>query len=642
VTATVPYRYGEIDVLLGFMLIAAEAHGAIAMAVGQLANIKPTDRRPPRLPDDPSALPRVDIFIPTYNEDPEIVTTTMIAATQMRYPADRFRVFILDDGGTDAKCAQLGEAGTAARARAALLQHQAATYGATYMTRSENSHAKAGNLNAALARTDGELVLVLDCDHVPTEDFLRRTVGFFLEDPKLFLLQTPHNFVTSDPIERNLRTHRIMPAENELFYAVTQPGLDSWGAAFFCGSAAVLRRSALDDIGGISGRTITEDAETTIKALSRGWKTAFYNRPMVSGLQPETFTGFVIQRTRWAQGMIQIFILENVWLKPGLTFMQRLLFTNSAFFWLFPIPRMIMLAMPPAFLLFNMRIVDTTPTEILVYAVPYYIATIINSQYFFGRVRWPLFSQVYETAQSVFLTIGVWSAIRHPTRPTFKVTPKGEILGSDFISALIKPFYVLAIVNFLALVVGTWRLLTEPRLIATLLFVGLWACFDALILVTVIGALSERRQTRLHPRAERREPIRIRINGGVWYRAKTHDLSRYGASIFVPPDLGDVAVGDSVEVDFVIRKQHLMARVRDIKSSAGHTRISLRYAFEGPESQRLAVRLAFGDSATLAGHVARRRTGLGLIKAAGFLVSVAASNFFRHIGVAWRYGQEAQ
>lgn len=630
-TVTIPYGYGEPDVVLGFMLLGAEAHGAISSALGQVVNAMPTRRRPVRLPDDPKKYPRMDVLIPTYNEDPSIVETTVIAATQMNYPLDRFRVYVLDDGGTDAKCAQPGEAGVAARARAAQLRYVAETYGATYLTRARNEHAKAGNLNAALAHIDGELILVLDCDHVPTEDFLDRTVGFFREDPKLFLVQTPHNFVTGDPIERNLRTFRIMPAENELFYSVMQPGLDYWGAAFFCGSAAVLRRATLDEIGGISGRTITEDAETTIKAMQRGWRTAFYNRPMVSGLQPETFTGFVLQRIRWAQGMLQIFLLDNVWLKPGLTFMQRVLFTNYTFYWLFPVARLILLSMPPAFLFFNITVAITTPTDLLIYALPYYVATIINSQYFYGRVRWPFFSQVYETAQSVFLAVGVYSVIRHPTRPTFKVTPKGEVLEADFVSNLIKPFYALAAISLGSIVVGAWRLLTEPHLFDAFLLVGLWVFLDTLMLITVIGALTERRQTRALPRAQRREPVWIRVNGGKWYKTKTYDLSRHGASVFMPGDFESFQKGDYIEVFFRVRGMSLLGRISNTKQGNGQNRIGLRYELESVADERFAIKLAFGNSATIVGHVSRRHTGLSAIRAIGLLGRIAAVNLLRHI-----------
>ncbi|MGO8655082.1 glycosyltransferase, partial [Rhizobium ruizarguesonis] len=109
-----------------------------------------------------------------------------------------------------------------------------------YLTRDRNEHAKAGNLNNGMKHSTGELIAVFDADHAPARDFLLETVGYFEDDPKLFLVQTPHFFINPDPLERNLRTFDKMPSENEMFYGIIQRGLDKWNAAFFCGSAAVL------------------------------------------------------------------------------------------------------------------------------------------------------------------------------------------------------------------------------------------------------------------------------------------------------------------------------------------------------------------------------------------------------------------
>lgn len=129
-----------------------------------------------------------------------------------------------------------------------------ARHGATYLTRESNEHAKSGNLNAAMGKTSGELIAILDADHVPTRDFLRSTVGFFIADAKAALVQTPHFFTNPDPLEKNLGLFNRMPAENDLFYRVVQKGLDTWNTSFFCGSGALVRRTAIEAIGGFSDR----------------------------------------------------------------------------------------------------------------------------------------------------------------------------------------------------------------------------------------------------------------------------------------------------------------------------------------------------------------------------------------------------
>ena len=152
------------------------------------------------------------------------------------------RIFLLDDGGTEQKRndpdpqanARMRSIGTTSFG--ALCDR----LGCTYLTRQKTSYAKAGNINAAFARTDGELLLILDADHVPTFDLLERTVPWFTRDPGVFLVQTPHFMINPDPIDRNLLSaFRRMPAENEMFYVTIQRGLDFWDSSFFCGSAAV-------------------------------------------------------------------------------------------------------------------------------------------------------------------------------------------------------------------------------------------------------------------------------------------------------------------------------------------------------------------------------------------------------------------
>ncbi|MES5951970.1 glycosyltransferase family 2 protein, partial [Cutibacterium acnes] len=244
----------------------------------------------------------------------------------------------------------------AAQERAQTLRALCQRLGVQYLTRDDNRGAKAGNINAALPRIHGDLVAVFDADHVPTVDFLERTVGAFCADPKLFLVQTPHFFVNPDPLEHNWRVFGRIPSENDMFYHVIQHGLDSWDASFFCGSAAVLRRKALLSIGGLPGQSITEDAEAALLLHANGWRSAYIDRPMVAGLQPETYSSFVSQRVRWAQGMMQIMLIHNPLTLPGLRWWQRLAYFNSVFFWLFPWARLVFMLAPALYLIFGLHV----------------------------------------------------------------------------------------------------------------------------------------------------------------------------------------------------------------------------------------------------------------------------------------------
>ena len=248
----------------------------------------------------------------------------------MTYPADKMTVWLLDDGGTDEKCNSSNTAAAQqARERRAELQALCASLDVKYLTRARNVHAKAGNLNNGLEHSTGDLVAVFDADHAPARSFLTETVGYFTKDKSLFLVQTPHFFINPDPLERNLGTFQTMPSENEMFYGVIQRGLDKWNAAFFCGSAAVLRREALQETNGFSGVSITEDCETALELHSRGWTSVYVDKPLIAGLQPDSFASFIGQRSRWAQGMMQILRYKFPPLKRGLKLSQRLCYMSS-------------------------------------------------------------------------------------------------------------------------------------------------------------------------------------------------------------------------------------------------------------------------------------------------------------------------
>ncbi|RZL51567.1 MAG: glycosyltransferase, partial [Variovorax sp.] len=410
-------------------------------------------------------------------------------------------VYLLDDGGTDQKrnSRDLAVSGAAHRRRAELTE-LCRQLGVHYRTRAANLRAKAGNLNSGLSGTSGDLVVVFDADHAPAREFLRETVGYFVDEARLFLVQTPHFFSNPDPLERNLGTFDRMPSENEMFYGTIQKGLDKWNAAFFCGSAAVLRRAALEEVGGFSGVSITEDCETALDLHSRGWKSLYVNRPMISGLQPDTFSSFIGQRSRWCRGMIQILLLKNPLLRKGLSLPQRICYLSSALFWFFPFMRMVFMAAPLLFILFNLKIYDASVEEFVAYTITYLVIGEILRNYLFGQVRWPWVSEVYEYVQSVYLFRAIISVLINPRRPTFTVTAKGETLQETRLSELAWPYFAIVGVLLFALGVTVYRYNTEPQVGGLLLVVGAWNVLNLFVAAAALGVVTERRERRTSPR----------------------------------------------------------------------------------------------------------------------------------------------
>lgn len=535
-TETVIYT-NFFDFIGTILLLIAEIYGIIISSLGIFTSLNLLERKSIDIQNVPiDKLPSVDVFIPTYNEDFDIVANTALSASMMRYPQDKLRICILDDGGSDQKVNDPDPIkAKMALERRTRFQEFCQQNNMSYIKRAKNLNAKAGNINSALEFVDGELILILDCDHIPTKDFLEKTVGEFIRDPKMFLVQTPHAFYNPDPIEKNLGVFRNAPSENEMFYYHIQKGHDFWESSFFCGSAALLRRSYLNEVGGIAGETITEDAETALKLHSLGYKSAYIATPMIRGLQPETFSALVLQRIRWSQGMVQIFLLTNPLFKP-LKLHQKLSYFSASFFWFFSYARVVYILAPLAYLLFGLRIYHATPLEILAYPIPHLLLAILTSYFLYKEVRWSFYSEVYETALSFFTLPAIFSVFLNPRAPEFAVTPKGENSDEDFVSQLYTPFVIILFLILIGFIMGIYRLIFDPELLSVTLITMAWNTFNLFLILSALVIVYEKRQLRKFARIPSNEAIVLSVNTQTYY-GKISDISMGGVSIFFPTNV---------------------------------------------------------------------------------------------------------
>jgi cellulose synthase (UDP-forming) len=506
----------SLDTVLASILLAAELYSCAMLLLAYGQSIARLPRRPAPMPKDVAQWPTVDVFIPTYNETLETVRPTVLAAAAMDWPADRLRVHLLDDGRREAFRAFAQQAGV------------------DYVTRPNNVHAKAGNLNHALAKTNGEFVAIFDCDHVPTRSFLQVAMGWLLRDPTLALVQTPHHFYSPDPFSRNLRTAGRVPGESDLFYGVIQPGLDTWNASFFCGSCAVLRRTALEDVGGVAVETVTEDAHTALKMHRRGWRTAYLEVPQAAGLATETLAAHVGQRIRWARGMAQIFRVDNPLFGRGLTLSQRLCYFAAMLHFFSGIPRLVFLLAPVAYLVFGRHIFNALPLAAVAYGLPHLAHSTATNARIHGRFRHSFWSEVYETCLAYYISIPTTLALIAPRSGRFNVTPKGERVEHPYFDAQVaRPFLLLAAVNLAALAAGAWKLYAGTSDVDSLAINLTWAIHNLIILAAAIAAACELPQVRSSHRVRVDLPAMLRLNDGRTLRCDTRDLGRDGASVVV-------------------------------------------------------------------------------------------------------------
>ncbi|MFN7008392.1 MAG: UDP-forming cellulose synthase catalytic subunit [Allorhizobium sp.] len=609
-TQTLPDISEPLNFIPGLILYLAEMFCLVMLAINFFIVADPVKRKPAsRLPSD--RLPSVDVFVPSYNEAADLLAVTLAAAKSLDYPQDKLTVYLLDDGGTDAKCGHKDpRIAHAARRRRSELQSLCAALDVRYHARSENSHAKAGNLNAGLKISHSELVVVFDADHAPVRDFLKETVGYFAEDDRLFLVQTPHFFLNADPLEKNLDTFRAMPSENEMFYSVVQPGLDKWNASFFCGSAAVLRRAALEETAGFSGQSITEDCESALALHCRGWHSLYVDKPLIAGLQPETLVSFIGQRVRWAQGMLQILTLNRPFLQRGLTLAQRICYAGTNLFWLFPLTRLTFMFAPLLYIFFSLQIFESNVAEFTCYSVTYLISSFAMQSYLFGRVRWPWVSELYEYVQSVLLVGAIASVIRNPRKPTFNVTAKGQTLEESKLSPLARPYFLIFLVLLSASAYAIWRYLTEPMPSELLLIVAGWNIINTGLAGAALGVVSERRERRRNQRLEVHRHAVLHLDSAD-HAVIIKDASSGGLAIeFIDGcPAGGMAPGSKGVVE--LRRGGRMLQVNVIcrarRQGEAEPIFGLSFLERDPETFLLIAEVMYADQSVLQDRLVRRQ-----------------------------------
>lgn len=295
-------------VFCSVFLLLAELFGVLSILLFYLQVWKPIEP-----PEQPVLEGRsVDVFIPTYNEDPSILRATLEACNRLDYP---HQTYLCDDG------------------RRPEVEALAKELGVNYIIRPDNKHAKAGNLNHAFSKTNGEFIVILDADHVPEPHFISRLIGYFA-DEKLGYVQTPHAFYNFDSFQtRYNHKRRFYWEEGLLFYQVIQPGRNLFHIATFAGAAAIFRRKALEEVGYIATETITEDLHTGLRLNAKGWRSLGISERMIVGQAAPDVTTFHSQRLRWGEGNLSIMAYDNPLTMKGLNWIQRLCYLGSMIHW---------------------------------------------------------------------------------------------------------------------------------------------------------------------------------------------------------------------------------------------------------------------------------------------------------------------
>jgi len=467
--------WDRTDPALFLLLYACELFGwAMLVSFCFLAWRIPSPKRPPI-----GRQHSVDVLVCTYDEGLDVLEATLLGCAGINYP---HVTWVLDDG------------------RREPVRSLAERTGARYVTRADNRHAKAGNINHALEIVDAELLLVLDADHVPQPDILDATVGYF-DDPKMSVVQTPHDFGNHDSFQ-HFETGRH---DQSMFFEVILPGKDRHNSVFWCGSAAVIRREALMDVGGVATETIAEDFHTTIKLHGRGWKSRYHGETLVQGIAPHDLSSYLLQRDRWARGNLAVFrTAENPLRTPNLSAAQRVSYLSSLLAYFMPLQRLGLLTVLTVMLLSGQLPMHATLAGFLIFWLPW-IALDLAASTLLCRGRATLWDGTYSLLLTLEIFVRAARVVIAPTPSTFKVTPKDGIDDGGW-HALRQLHMVVGIgvVLLSALVLRAFTafgVVLLPHLggpaLAIAIALGLW---ELALVTAALAKVSQRRQLRRHYR----------------------------------------------------------------------------------------------------------------------------------------------
>ncbi|WP_042886396.1 glycosyltransferase [Cupriavidus necator] len=539
------WRIGTMNAAVPWLsipLYAAELYGYLSGLLFVLMTYRLSVRE--AQPPDPGL--KVDVYVPTYNESVDLLRRTLLAAKRMDYPHE---TWLLDDGRRDC------------------MRRLAEELGCRYLARDNNAHAKAGNLNNALQFSSGDFIAIFDADHAPRKDFLVKTLGFF-RDAGVAFVQTPQDFFNIDSFNHRLGKKRVWD-EQALFFKVIQRGKDALNAAFFCGSCAVIRRSAIQEIGGFATETVTEDVHTAIKLHKRDYRSVYFAESLAFGLAPHSIDTYLKQRMRWGMGAMQVFRRENVLFARGLTLGQRLNYFASALFFFEGWQKLVFFLTPPAvFLSGQMPIVAPLDLFLMLFCLYYLLSMLVHLE--LGRGYNSLFlSEQYAMAR-LFAFMSTSVGLFRRNIP-FAVTDK-QLSDTGKMWLWLSPLLFLAAVTAASVPVGVYRMYTGSIPFGAGVVTFIWT-FVTLLTAVIVAVFAHRHAS--NRRTEYRFPLRVPVTltlDGDTRLGLTSDLSPNGA-LYIGEGVPGLSRGGMVDIaihlpNLIVRD---VAQATFVKAPAANT-----------------------------------------------------------------------
>ena len=486
----------------------------------------------------------VDVFIATYNEPYAVIERTIVGAKALDHRD--VRVWVLDDGARG------------------WVSDLAAELGCEYARRVKGAHAKAGNINNGLAEALAkgrrpEFILLLDADFVPYRNILKRTLGLFSESD-VGIVQTPQHFFNPDPIQTNLLCAQQWPDEQRFFFNTLLACKDAWGAAFCCGTSAVIRVEALVAVGGMATETVTEDMLTTFKFAEHGYRTVYLNEMLSMGLAAEGLSEYISQRSRWCLGAIQQIYTRWSFAGPAkVGLINRISSLDGVLFWIGnAVFKIMMISAPLVYWWTRTSVISSTAADLIYYLAPTVVCSILFMGAYADKRIIPIMTDVTQLLTSFTIVATVAVGLVKPWGHPFKVTPKG--IATDRLVVqwrLLLPFAALAIATIVGVATNVSQY--SPLYGADGYEVNVfWSIFNIAVLVIACAVCVEMPKRRAEERFPSGETATLRLVNGIRAPCVIRDLSIDGASLALgigqirADDEGALVFGDELEAPFQI------------------------------------------------------------------------------------------
>jgi len=353
--------------------------------------------------------PRVAVFITVCGEPADIIEKTVIAAKALKYPY--FKIYILNDGKVAGRD-NWQEAESIAR-----------LYDVECITREVPGGAKAGNINNAMTLTKQPYIVVFDADHEPKPTFLQETIGYFV-DEKVAFVQSPQYY-------HNASLNQVSGGaweQQALFFGPLLKGKDTVNATFMCGTNMVVRRVALEEVGGMSEKSIAEDFLTSLLIHEKKWKSVYVDKVLAAGLAPEDFLSYYKQQFRWARGSLEILFAYNPLLRRGLTWAQKMQYLASSGYYLSGVIVLINALLPLTYFFLALKPLTINTMTLALIFLPY-IFIIVYTLQLSSNFTYTFRALSFSLGSSTIYMKALWATLLR-RQDAFAVTSKTRIGGN--------------------------------------------------------------------------------------------------------------------------------------------------------------------------------------------------------------------